>query len=124
MEKRKTWGDKRYNTLNRFLREKFGEKVFKISLDGGFTCPNRDGKVAKGGCTFCSSKGSGDYAGQRTLSIGTQFDNVKEMMNKKWKEGKYIAYFQAYTNTYAPVEELRRKYEEAINKDLCSASFG
>lgn len=117
MEKRKTWGDKRYNTLNRFLREKFGEKVFKISLDGGFTCPNRDGKVAKGGCTFCSSKGSGDYAGQRTLSIGTQFDNVKEMMNKKWKEGKYIAYFQAYTNTYAPVEELRRKYEEAINKE-------
>ncbi len=66
---------------------------------------------------FCSSKGSGDYAGQRTLSIGTQFDNVKEMMNKKWKEGKYIAYFQAYTNTYAPVEELRRKYEEAINKE-------
>lgn len=117
MEKRKMWGDKRYNTLNRFLREKFGEKVFKISLDGGFTCPNRDGKVARGGCTFCSSSGSGDYAGSRALSIGTQFDNVKEMMNKKWKEGKYIAYFQAYTNTYAPVDELRRKYEEAINKE-------
>lgn len=117
MEKRKMWGDKRYNSLNKFLRDKFGEKVFKISLDGGFTCPNRDGKVAKGGCTFCSSKGSGDYAGQRTLSIETQFDNVKEMMNKKWKEGKYIAYFQAYTNTYGPVVELRKKYEDAINKD-------
>ena len=121
MEKRKTWGDKRYNTLNRFLREKFGEKVFKISLDGGFTCPNRDGKVAKGGCTFCSSNGSGDYAGERMKSISEQFDNIKDMMNKKWKDGKYIAYFQAYTNTYAPINELREKYEEAISKDGVTA---
>lgn len=111
------WGDKRYYSLNYFLREKFGCKTFKISLDGGFTCPNRDGKAGKGGCTFCSSKGSGDYAGERLLSIGEQFDNIKEMMNKKWKDGKYIAYFQAYTNTYAPVDELKRKYEEAISKD-------
>lgn len=111
------WGDKRYYSLNYFLREKFGCKTFKISLDGGFTCPNRDGKAGKGGCTFCSSRGSGDYAGARLLTIGEQFDNIKEMMNKKWKEGKYIAYFQAYTNTYAPVEELKKKYEEAISKE-------
>lgn len=117
MEKQKKWGDKRYNSLNYFLREKFGEKVFKISLDGGFTCPNRDGKVSKGGCIFCSARGSGDYAGERLLSIGEQFDNVKLIMNKKWKGEKYIAYFQAYTNTYAPVKELREKYEEAINKE-------
>lgn len=111
------WGDKRYYSLNQFLREKFGCKTFKISLDGGFTCPNRDGKVGKGGCTFCSARGSGDYAGERLLSIGDQFDNIKEIMSKKWKDGKYIAYFQAYTNTYAPIDELRKKYEEAISKE-------
>ncbi|MPQ43454.1 TIGR01212 family radical SAM protein [Clostridium tarantellae] len=116
MDKKELNG-KRYYTLNQFLRDKFGSKVFKISLDGGFTCPNRDGKVAKGGCSFCSARGSGDYAGQRFLPITTQFENIKEMMNKKWKEGKYIAYFQAYTNTYAPIEELKKKYEEAINKE-------
>ncbi|MGL5616087.1 MAG: TIGR01212 family radical SAM protein [Sarcina sp.] len=117
MEIKKRWGDKRYNSLNYFLRNKFGEKTFKISLDGGFTCPNRDGKVAKGGCTFCTSSGSGDYAGERLEPISEQFDNIKIMMNKKWKAGKYVAYFQAYTNTYAPVEELREKYEEAISKE-------
>ncbi|AOR22272.1 TIGR01212 family radical SAM protein [Clostridium taeniosporum] len=111
------WNGKRYHSLNYFLREKFGEKVFKISLDGGFSCPNRDGKISKGGCIFCSSSGSGDYAGSRKLSITEQFNNVKTMMANKWKSGKYIAYFQAYTNTYAPVEELRRKYEEAINQE-------
>lgn len=108
---------KRYNSLNYFLRNKFGEKVFKISLDGGFSCPNRDGKVGFGGCTFCSARGSGDFAGNRILPISNQFDDVKKMMANKWKSGKYIAYFQAYTNTYAPVEELKRKYEEAIEKD-------
>ncbi|MDM8131609.1 TIGR01212 family radical SAM protein [Clostridium sp. LQ25] len=111
------WNGKRYNSLNYFLRNKFGEKVFKISLDGGFSCPNRDGKAGRGGCTFCSARGSGDFAGDRIMSISNQFDDVKEMMAHKWKSGKYIAYFQAYTNTYAPVEELKRKYEEAINKD-------
>ena len=90
-------------------------------MDGGFTCPNRDGKVAKGGCTFCSSNGSGDYAGERMKSISEQFDNIKDIMNKKWKDGKYIAYFQAYTNTYAPINELREKYEEAISKDGVTA---
>ena len=110
----KEWNGKRYHSLNYFLRNKFGEKIYKISLDGGFTCPNRDGKVAKGGCTFCSARGSGDFAGSRILSITEQFADRKEMMEKKWKDGKYIAYFQAYTNTYAPVEELRKKYEEAL----------
>lgn len=113
----KEWNGKRYHSLNYFLREKFGEKVFKISLDGGFSCPNRDGKISKGGCVFCSERGSGDYAGDRQLSISDQFDDIKEMMSRKWKSGKYIAYFQAYTNTYAPVDELRRKYEEALNKE-------
>ena len=111
------WGDKRYHTLNYFLREKFGEKVFKISLDAGFSCPNRDGTISKGGCIYCSERGSGDFAGDRNFSISSQFDDIKEMMKNKWKKGKYIAYFQAYTNTYAPVEELRRKYEEAINEE-------
>ena len=115
---KKDWNGKRYNTLNGFLREKFnGEKTYKISLDGGFTCPNRDGKVARGGCTFCSSSGSGDFAGNRILPITKQFHDVKDMMQKKWKDGKYIAYFQAYTNTYAPVEELRKKYDEAIEDE-------
>lgn len=113
----KEWNGKRYHSLNYFLRNKFNEKVFKISLDGGFSCPNRDGTISSGGCLFCSESGSGDYAGSRTLSIGKQFCDVKEMMNKKWKEGKYIAYFQAFTNTYAPVEELREKYNEAIKQE-------
>ena len=111
------WNGKRYHSLNYFLRDKFGEKVFKISLDGGFSCPNRDGTISSGGCLFCSESGSGDYAGDRELSITKQFNNIKEMMSHKWKSGKYIAYFQAYTNTYAPVEELRRKYQEALSQD-------
>ena len=114
---KKEWNGKRYHSLNYFLRNKFGEKVFKISLDGGFSCPNRDGKISKGGCLFCSERGSGDFAGDRDFSIEKQFIEIKDMMNKKWKEGKYIAYFQAYTNTYAPVDELRRKYEEALKQE-------
>ena len=114
---RKEWNGKRYHSLNYFLRNKFNEKIYKISLDGGFTCPNRDGKAAVGGCTFCSARGSGDYAGSRILSIGEQFADRKKMMEKKWKDGRYIAYFQAYTNTYAPVEELRQKYEEALTQE-------
>ncbi|WP_125154128.1 TIGR01212 family radical SAM protein [Clostridium rectalis] len=113
----KKWGDKRYYNLNYFLRNKFGCKVFKISLDAGFSCPNRDGTISKGGCIFCSERGSGDFAGDSKFSIKNQFNNIKSMMNKKWKEGKYIAYFQAYTNTYAPITILKRKYEEAINQE-------
>ena len=105
----KTWDGKRYFTLNCFLRDKFGEKVFKISLDAGFTCPNRDGSVSSGGCIFCGPRGSGDFAGTGE-DLVEQFYDVKKMMNKKWKSGKYIAYFQAYTNTYERVEVLREKY--------------
>lgn len=111
------WGDKTYYSLNYYLRKKFGCKVFKISLDGGFSCPNRDGTISTGGCIFCSERGSGDFAGNRNVSISSQFQDIKQMMNKKWKNGKYIAYFQAYTNTYAPVEMLRQKYEEAISQE-------
>ncbi len=118
------WNGKRYHSLNYFLREKFGGKVFKISLDGGFSCPNRDGTISKGGCIFCSERGSGDFAGERCFSITKQFEDIKNMMNKKWKDGKYIAYFQAYTNTYAPVEVLKRKYDEAIDqKDVVSLAI-
>lgn len=114
---RDKWGDKRYYSLNCFLREKFGEKVFKISLDAGFSCPNRDGTISKGGCIFCSERGSGDFAGNRNYSITSQFNDIKEMMNKKWKNGKYIAYFQAYTNTYGSINLLREKYEEALKQE-------
>lgn len=113
----KMWGDKRYHSLNYFLRNKFGEKIFKISLDAGFSCPNRDGTISKGGCIFCSERGSGDFAGDRNFCIGDQFAEIKAMMNKKWKEGKYIAYFQAYTNTYASLEILREKYDEALKEE-------
>ncbi|GAA0681411.1 MULTISPECIES: TIGR01212 family radical SAM protein [Clostridium] len=114
---KKIWGDKRYHSLNYFLREKFGEKVFKISLDAGFSCPNRDGTISRGGCIFCSERGSGDFAGNRNFSITHQFNDIKDMMMKKWKSGKYIAYFQAYTNTYAPIDVLREKYSEAIEQE-------
>jgi len=113
----KIWGDKRYHSLNYFLREKFGEKVFKISLDAGFSCPNRDGTISHGGCLFCSDRGSGDFAGDRKFSITKQFEDIVNMMSKKWKTGKYIAYFQAYTNTYGEIQVLREKYEEAIAQE-------
>ncbi len=113
----KMWGDKRYHSLNYFLREKFGDKVFKIALDAGFSCPNRDGTISSGGCLFCSERGSGDFAGNRNFSITNQFKDIKHMMNKKWKSGKYIAYFQAYTNTYASIQVLREKYEEAVMQE-------
>lgn len=109
-----SWDDKRYHSLNFFLRNKFGEKVSKISLDGGFSCPNRDGTVGQKGCSFCSDRGSGDFAGDKGLSITEQFNYGKEIMSKKWNTEKYIAYFQAYTNTYAPIDILRRRYDEAI----------
>ena len=113
----KTWNDKRYHSLNYFLREKFNEKVYKISLDAGFSCPNRDGTLNGTGCIFCSERGSGDFAGDRNFSIKKQFDDISCMMEKKWKSGKYIAYFQAYTNTYAEPEVLREKYQEAISQE-------
>lgn len=104
-----------YLSFNKYLKDKFGQKVYKISLDGGFTCPNRDGKTGTRGCIFCSKGGSGDFAENREMSITEQIESGKKKVEKKIKSGKYIAYFQAFTNTYAPVETLRQKYEKAIN---------
>jgi len=109
--------NKRYHTWNYHLRQTFGHKVFKVALDGGFDCPNRDGTVAYGGCTFCSAAGSGDFAGNRVDDLTTQFQNIKEKMHSKWKDGKYMAYFQAYTNTHGPIEELKEKFESVLSQE-------
>ncbi|MGI6550355.1 MAG: TIGR01212 family radical SAM protein [Syntrophomonadales bacterium] len=111
------WGDKRFNALNYHLRQEFGTKVFKVSLDAGFTCPNRDGTRGVGGCAFCSPAGSGDFAGARALSIKSQFHQVREMMHRKWPQAKYIAYFQAFTNTYAPSPVLRELYYSILEEN-------
>ncbi|WP_279621635.1 TIGR01212 family radical SAM protein [Listeria monocytogenes] len=108
--------NKRYHTWNYYLREEFGQKTYKVALDGGFDCPNRDGTVAHGGCTFCSAAGSGDFAGNRALDLKVQFQQVRDKMQTKWKDGKCIAYFQAFTNTHAPVAELREKFENVLNE--------
>lgn len=114
MEQRKIWGEKPYFSLDYRLRQQFGEKVYKLALNGGMTCPNRDGKVGSGGCIFCSAGGSGDFAADRQLSITEQIAVQKEALRDKKNARKYIAYFQAYTNTYAPVEYLEKIYTEAI----------
>ncbi|SMO73203.1 TIGR01212 family radical SAM protein [Melghirimyces algeriensis] len=110
------WGDKRYHTWNHHLRSQFGQKVFKVPLDGGFTCPNRDGAVATGGCTFCSPRGSGDFAGDRRQDLVHQFHTVRDRMHQKWPKAKYIGYFQAFSNTYAPVDVLRPMYEVILEQ--------
>lgn len=104
----------RYTTLNSYLKERFGCKVYKLAVDGGFTCPNRDGTLGTGGCIFCSAGGSGEFAQSRELSVAEQLEKGKALVSKKIKNGKYIAYFQAFTNTYAPPEMLRKLYLEAI----------
>ena len=101
-------------TLNEYLRQRFGGKVYKIALDGGFTCPVRDGKLDDRGCIFCSAGGSGEFAGDRKLSITEQIEQGKKRVGNKIRDGKYIAYFQAYTGTYAPVGRLKELYQEAI----------
>ena len=108
------WGDKRFHTWNYEMREQFGTKVFKVMLDAGFTCPNRDGAIATGGCTFCSARGSGDFAGSRRDDLVVQFRNIRDRQHEKWPNAQYIGYFQAYTNTYAPVSELREYYETIL----------
>jgi len=110
------WGDKRFHTWNYEMREHFGEKIFKVMLDAGFTCPNRDGTIALGGCTFCSARGSGDFAGRRKDDLVTQFNTIRDRQHQKWPSAKYIGYFQAYTNTYAPVEVLREYYETILEQ--------
>ena len=107
--------NKRYTTLNYFYKTKFKKKVFKVSLNGGFSCPNK--KNGQRGCIFCSKLGSGDFAGNVKDNLVTQFNEVKDVMLKKWNDAYYIGYFQANTNTYAPVEELKEKYETILALD-------
>lgn len=110
----KYWGGKPYYSLNQYLLNTFGEKVYKLAVDGGFTCPNRDGTLGDRGCIFCSAGGSGDFAANKTLSFDEQIQAGKELLKNKNTGHRYIAYFQAYTNTYAPLERLRSIYSEAI----------
>mgnify|MGYP000944599178 FL=1 len=108
--------NKRYHTFNYYLKNKYQSKVAKVSLNAGFTCPNRDGTKGTGGCIFCSSTGSGDFAGNIQDSLEIQFSNVSLLLQNKWPNCKYIAYFQANSNTYGPVEKLRNCIEPFINK--------
>lgn len=109
-----TDNNKRYHTLDYFYKNKFGKKVCKISLNAGFTCPNKDGTKGYGGCIYCSKLGSGDFAGNKEKDLITQFNEVKEIMKKKWPDALYIGYFQANTNTYAKTEVLKHKYEPIL----------
>ena len=106
--------NKRYYTLDSFYKEKFGCKIAKVSLNAGFTCPNRDGTKGVGGCIYCSSLKSGDYAGEKEKDIVEQFNDIKEVMLHKWKDAKFIGYFQAGTNTYASVEKLKSVFEPIL----------
>lgn len=108
--------DKFYK-LNSFLKENFKEKIYKVSLDGGFTCPNRDGKISNKGCLFCSDKGSGEFAGDRCKTITAQIDEQIDFMKDKIGSSKVIAYFQNFTNTYGDIEYLRKIYYEALNHE-------
>lgn len=109
------WDEKRYYSLDYYLKQTYGEKLYKIALDGGMTCPNRDGTLGARGCIFCSAGGSGDFAGDRRTSITEQIEAGKAQSIRKHNGSSYIAYFQAYTNTYAPVSYLRSVFTEAIN---------
>lgn len=114
-----------YYSFNQYLRDTFGTKVYKIALDGGFTCPNRDGTLGTRGCIFCSGRGSGEFAGSSGLSIHKQIEQGKQRVSAKIKgDGRYIAYFQAFTNTYAPVGHLRKLYMEAMeHPDVVAVSI-
>lgn len=110
--------EKHYLTLNNYLKSLYGKKVFKISLNGNFSCPNRDGKISHLGCIFCSSSGSGDFAGDKNLTIKEQFQSVVSMMEKKWNDGYYIAYFQANTNTYDTLENLKKRFSQIVTENF------
>lgn len=111
----KRWGNSRYYSLDYYLKEMYGEKLYKISLNGNMTCPNRDGTLGSGGCIFCSAGGSGDFAGDRLCNIRQQLEDGKSILKNKTNATSYIAYFQAFTNTYAPLSHLRKIYFEAID---------
>lgn len=118
------WNDKRYHSLDYDLKNEYGEKIYKLSLHGGMTCPNRDGTISEGGCIFCSAGGSGDFASDHMKSITKQIEQAKELVKNKATGQKYIAYFQAYTNTYAPVEYLETIFYEAImHPDIVALSI-
>lgn len=106
-----------YKTLNEHYKEKFGCKVYKLSIDAGFTCPNRDGTVGSGGCIFCSADGGGEFAEKPDTDILTQLERAKKRVRSKNKDGKYIAYFQSFTNTYAPIQRLEKLYYAVIKPD-------
>ena len=113
-----------YYSLNQYLKDRFGCKVYKLAINGGFTCPNRDGMKGSKGCIFCSAGGSGEFAGDPEKSVTEQIEEGKKLVASKIKDGKYIAYFQAYTNTYAPVEKLRALFEEAMkHPDIVALSI-
>ena len=112
-----TLDNKRYHTLNYFYKNKFGIKVFKVSLNGGFSCPNLDGRIGYGGCIYCSKSGSGEFGGDKEDSLEEQFLKMKEVVNKKYIPCKYIGYFQARTNTYASLDVLKEKYECILKQD-------
>ena len=119
------WLDKPYYSLHAMLQERFHEKVYKLSLNGGMTCPNRDGTLGTRGCIFCSAGGSGDFAADRLLSVTKQIEQQKALIAKKRPVHKFIAYFQAYTNTYAPVPYLEKLFREAIcHPDIVALSIG
>ena len=109
--------NKRYHTLDYYYKNRFNEKVFKVSLNAGFTCPNIDGTVGYGGCIYCSKTGSGEFAGNKEDAIEKQFNDIKNMMLNKWPKAKYIGYFQARTNTYGPVEQLKNLNERILKQD-------
>ena len=119
------WLDKRYNSLNHMLQAEFGEKVYKLTLSGSTTCPNRDGTIDTRGCIFCSTGGSGEFAADKELSITAQIEQQKAILQAKRPVGKFIAYFQAYTNTYGDLEHLRSIFTEAISHpDIVAISIG
>lgn len=119
------YGEKRYFSLNEYCKQTFGEKVYRLSLNGGMTCPNRDGKLSVGGCTFCSKGGSGDFAANYNVSISAQITEAKTRIQQKTDCHKFIAYFQAYTNTYAPISHLRRIFTEALSEpEVVALSIG
>lgn len=111
------WGDKRYRSFDYEMKRIFHSKIIKLSLDGGFTCPNRDGTLGNKGCIFCGEEGSGEFAASRTLDIVKQMESQKKLLSKKWSNGKYIAYFQNFTNTYSTYEDLKQKYYSAISQN-------
>lgn len=112
-----SFDNKRYHTLNYYFKEKFHSKVFKVSLNAGFTCPNIDGTKGYGGCIYCSKTGSGEHGGNPNKDLLEQFNDIKKIIDQKWPHSKYIAYFQARTNTYAPLSILKQKYEKVLKID-------